>query len=185
MAAGAGLLGDADRIDRGYEISGGAVHDRRLRPIDLDQDVVDPETREGRQKMLDSADAGARGVAEHGAERGLGYIDAFGLEETLASARQSGAKEDNAGIDAGRMKDDLSRRRRVDADAADRHTVAQRGLKPKPHLLFFPGLRPAPICDASHDEERSDPATRCYQKLPIAVRLPPPKSPATAPKAPH
>jgi hypothetical protein len=135
--------------------------------------------------MLDSADAGARGVAEHGAERGLGYIDAFGLEETLASARQSGPKEDNAGIDAGRVKDDLSRRRRVDADAADRHTVAQRGLKPKPHLLFFPGLRPAPICDASHDEERSDPATRCYQKLPIAVRLPPPKSPATAPKAPH
>ena len=170
MAAGAGLLGEADRIDRGDKISRGAVHDRRLRAVDLDQDVVDPETREGGQKMLDGADAGARGVAEHGAERGLRHICALGLEEALASARQSGAKEDDAGVDVGRMKDNLGRRRRVNSDAADRHTVAQRGLKPKPHLLLFPGLRPAPIRGVSHDEERSNSATRRYQKLPIAVR---------------
>ena len=47
VAAGTGLLGDPDQIDRRDEISGRAVHDRGFRPINLDQDVVDPEPREG------------------------------------------------------------------------------------------------------------------------------------------
>ena len=62
-----------------------------------------------------------------------------------------------------RMKGELSRRRRVNADAADRYAVAQRGLKPKPHLILFPGSRPAPICAVSHDKERSDSAAHDYR----------------------
>jgi hypothetical protein len=38
-------------------------------------------------------------------------------------------------------------------NAADRYPVAQGGLKPKPHLLLFPGLRPAPIRGVRRDEE--------------------------------
>ena len=117
-------------------------------------DIVDPETRERGQKVLDGADAGARGVAKRGAERGLRHIAALGLEQPLASAWQSGAQEHHAGVGVGRMKDDLSRRRRVYADTVDGRTVAQRCLKPKPHLQRHPDLRPAldlrrrPRCEA-------------------------------------
>ena len=157
MAARPRLLRNPDQIDRADEIGGGAVHDRRFWPVDLDQDIVNPETRERGQKMFDCADAGAGSIAEHGAELGLRHIGSSGLQETLASARQSGAEEDDAGVDIGRMKDDLSRLPGVYAGAPDRHAIAQRGLKAKPHLQLFPGLRPAPIAGIGLDKERQAP----------------------------
>ena len=133
IAARPALLDDANRIDRSDKVDGGAVHDRRLRPIDLDQDVVNPKPRKRRQEMFDGRDAGARGVADRSAKRGLRHVGALGLEQALASAGQSRAEESDAGVDMGRMKDKLSGRRGVYADALDDHPIAQRCLRPKPH----------------------------------------------------
>ena len=120
--------------------------------------------------MLDGGDAGARGVAERGAERGLRHIGALGLEQTLASARQSGPQKRHAGVDVGGMKDDLSRRRGVYADALDGHTIAQRCLRPKPHQLH-PDFRPALICAVGCDAKR--PELRTASLLKAADRRPP------------
>ena len=59
-----------------------------------------------------------------GAKRGLRHIGALGLEQALAAAGQSGAQEDDAGVDMSRVKDNLGRRRGVYADALDDHTIA-------------------------------------------------------------
>jgi hypothetical protein len=81
------------------------------------------------------------------------------------------------------MKDNLSRRRGVYADALYRHTIAKRCLRPKPHQLH-PGFRPALIRAVDCDAKRTSSTLRCYLKLPIVVRPPPPKSLATAPEKP-
>ena len=84
----------------------------------------------------------------------------------------------------GRMKDNLSRRRGVYADALDDHTIAQCCLKPKPHQLH-PDFRPALICAVELDLKRLKlHIAIATQKLPIVVRPPPPKSLATAPEKP-
>jgi hypothetical protein len=80
----------------------------------------------------------------------------------------------------GGMKNNLSRRRGVDSDTLDSRTVAQRCLKPKPHLQLHPTLIRAVGCDA----KRSSSTLRRYPKLPIAVRPPPPKSLTSAPEKP-
>ena len=64
------------------------------------------------------------GVADRRAKRGLRHIGALGLEQTLASARQSRAQKHDAGVDMGGMKNNLSRRSGVYADALDDHTIA-------------------------------------------------------------
>jgi hypothetical protein len=81
----------------------------------------------------------------------------------------------------GRMKNELSRRRGVYADALDDHPIAQRCLRPKPHQLH-PDFRPALIravgCGVRFPPLR-------YLKLPIVVRPPlPPKSLTPAPEKP-
>jgi hypothetical protein len=84
----------------------------------------------------------------------------------------------------GRMKDNLRRRRGVYADTLDGRAVAQRCLKPKPHLQLHPDLRPALIRVVGGDAKRSHSTPRRYRKLPTAVRPPPPKSLTTAPEKP-
>ena len=111
--------------------------------------------------MLDSRDAGAGGVADRGAKRGLRHIGALGLEQTLASAGQSGAEESDPGVDVGRMKDKLSGRRGVYADALDDYPIAQRCLRPKPHQLH-PDFRPALIRAVGCDVKRPGFPPRCY-----------------------
>jgi hypothetical protein len=81
----------------------------------------------------------------------------------------------------GRMKDKLSRRRGMYADALDAHPIAQRCLRPKPHQLH-PDFRPALIravgCGVRFPPLR-------YLELPIVVRPPlPPKSLTPAPEKP-
>ena len=127
------------------EIGGGAVHDRRLGPVDLDEDIVDLKAGKRGEKVLDRADAGARRIAEHRAKRGMGHVRPFGLEQALAAARQAGAKENDARVDIRGMKDDLSRRRRVDSNAGDRDAIAERRLKAYFHLQLSPGVQPGPI----------------------------------------
>jgi hypothetical protein len=83
----------------------------------------------------------------------------------------------------GRMKNNLSRRRGVYADALDDHPIAQRCLRPKPHQLP-PDVRPALIGAVGCDAKRLSSALHRYSKLPIVVRPPPPKSLATAPEKP-
>ena len=69
----------------------------------------------------------------------------FRLQEAFASAGQSGAEENDAGVDVGRMEGSLGAGAAGRTpDAPDRYAVAQRGLKPKPHLLNFPRLSPGP-----------------------------------------
>ena len=108
---------------------------------------------------------------------------ALGLEQSLASARQSGAEECDARVDMSGMKDDLRRRRGVYPNALDDHTIAQRCLRPKPHQPH-PDFRPALIRAVGCDAKRPSFPPRCYSELPIAVRPPPPKSLATAPEKP-
>src|SRR5262249_24800788 len=105
IAARPALLAQADGIDGPDKVNGGAVHDRRLRPINFDQDIVDPKPGKRRQKMLDRRNAGAGRVADHGAKRRLRHIGALGLEQAFAAAGQSGAQEDNTGVDMGWVKD--------------------------------------------------------------------------------
>jgi hypothetical protein len=81
------------------------------------------------------------------------------------------------------MKNHLSRRRGVDADALNDHTIAQRCLRPKPHQLH-PDFHPALIRAVGCNAKRPCFPPRCYSKLPIVVRPPPPKSLATAPEKP-
>ena len=118
------LLNESRLIDGVDEIGGGAVHDRRLRPVDFDQDVVDLKAGDRGEKMLDRADAYAGFVAENGAERSAGHIGPFGLEKTFATARQTGAQKRHARVDVCGMKNDLSRRSRVYAHAIDPNPVA-------------------------------------------------------------
>jgi hypothetical protein len=84
----------------------------------------------------------------------------------------------------GGMKDNLSRRRGMYSDTLNGRAVAQCCLKPKPHLLFHPDLRPALIRAAGCDAKPSGSTPRRYPKLPIVVRPPPPKSLTTAPEKP-
>src|SRR5271163_4857276 len=133
--------------------------------------------------MLDGRDAGAGGVADRGAKRGLRHVGALGLEQALASAGQSRAQERDPGVDMGWMKDKLSGCSGVDADALDDHPIAQRCLRPKPHQLH-PDFRPALIRAVGCNAKRPGPTPRRYSKLPIVVRPPPPKSLATAPEKP-
>src|SRR6202020_3173489 len=97
------------------------------------------------------------------------------LEQPLASAGQSRAEESDPGVDMGRMKDKLSRRRGVYANALDDHPIAQRCLRPKSHQPH-PDFRPALIRAAGCNAKPLGPTPRRYSKLPIVVRPPPPKS---------
>jgi hypothetical protein len=83
----------------------------------------------------------------------------------------------------GRMKNNLSRRCGVYADALDDHPIAQRCLRPKPHQLP-PDVRPALIRAVGCDAKRPSSALHRYSKLLIVLRPPPPKSLATAPLKP-
>jgi hypothetical protein len=79
------------------------------------------------------------------------------------------------------MKNHLSRRRGVYADALDDHTIAQRCLRPKSHQPH-PDFRPALIRAVGCDAKRPSSTPHRYSKPPIVVRPPPPKSLATAPE---
>ena len=148
MASQARLMDDARLIDRADELGGRAVHDRRFRSVDFDQDVVDLQAGQRREQMLDRADAGARRIAQHRAERGLGHVRPLGFEQPLTAAGQAGAQEDDAGVDVRGMENELSRRRRMDSDAGHLDPAAERLLKAWLHRQLSPGERPAQIGDA-------------------------------------
>jgi hypothetical protein len=74
--------------------------------------------------MFDGRDAGAGGVADRGAKRGLRHVGALGLEQPLASAWQSRAEESDPRVDMSRMKDKLGGRRGMYANALDDHPIA-------------------------------------------------------------
>ena len=134
IAARTRLLSNASLVNRGYELGGGAVHDRRLGSVDLDEDVVDLQAGQGRKKVLNRADAGAGRVAEHRAKFGMGHIGPFRLEQAFAPPRQPGAQKHHARIDISGLEDDLSRRPGMDTHSADRGATAKRRLKAKSHL---------------------------------------------------
>jgi hypothetical protein len=143
MASQARLLDDARLIDRAHELGGRAVHDRGFRSVDFDHYVVDLQAGQRREKMLDRADAGARRIAQHRAERGLGHVRALGFEQALTAARQAGPQEDDAGVDVRRMEDELRRRRRMHSDAGHLDPTAERLLKAWLHRQF-PRRSPGP-----------------------------------------
>src|ERR1700722_16796973 len=64
-ALGRGLLLDAGGLQQEHKRSGAAIHDRHLGAVDLDQGIVDAQTREGREQMLDGRDA-SRAVDQRG-----------------------------------------------------------------------------------------------------------------------
>src|SRR5690242_317383 len=57
-------LGKADFVDRLDEARCAAVHDRHFAAIDLDQGVIDAETAQSGEQVLDRGDRGAVAVAE-------------------------------------------------------------------------------------------------------------------------
>src|SRR5271165_3702013 len=98
--------------------------------------------------MLDRGDAGARRIAKHRTERGLGYVRPLGLKQPLAPARQARTQEDHARVDVRRMENELRRRRRVNSDSGHLGPVAEGLLKAWLHRQLTPGARPALIGDA-------------------------------------
>ena len=62
----------ADLIDRVNERRRAAVHDRHFRPVDLDDGVVDAETRQRGEHMLGGRAERPGGVAEDGGKFGGG-----------------------------------------------------------------------------------------------------------------
>ena len=113
-ANGAEHLDRADRhgkggapgaTDRREEGQGGAVGDRQLGAVDLDQGVVDAGRGERRHQMLDGADPGLgpMGQREHGAETRVGHqIMARGDAGAAVVQRcEVGAGEDDAVIGDG------------------------------------------------------------------------------------
>ena len=124
MASPPWLLDEASLIDCADEIAGGAVHHWRFGPVDFDQQVVDLQTEDRGEKVFDGADSGAGSVAEHSAERGIGHIGPLGLQQAFAPSWQTGAQKHDAGVRVRRMKDELGRRRGMNACASDRDPVA-------------------------------------------------------------
>ena len=103
------MLNPSGLIDRTDEVGGRTVHDRRLGAIDFDENVVDLQAREGRQKVLDRADARAGSIAEHRAKRSMRHVGALRLEQPLATAGQSGSKKHDAGIDVSPGEEQVAR----------------------------------------------------------------------------
>ncbi len=106
ILAAAGLGDETDAFDGGDELGGRAVHDRRLRPVDLDKGVVDAEAGERGHQMLDGGDGRPGAVADHGAERGLADVAPARLDQTVRTVGHAGAQEDDAVIGIGGMDDD-------------------------------------------------------------------------------
>ena len=111
-------LGKADLVDRLDEARGAAVHDRHFGAVDLDQGVVDAETAQRREQMLDRRDRGAVAVAKHGAERHAGHRPLVG-GDLGAIGMTVGEKETYAGIAISRTKSDGDWRSAVDPGAGE------------------------------------------------------------------
>ena len=70
-SGGARPGGAAGGVDRGGEIGGRAVEDRRFGAVELNTGVVDPEAGEGGHQMLDGRDGGSGVVADDGGQAGV------------------------------------------------------------------------------------------------------------------
>ena len=62
-------------LDQLHELPGGAVHDRGLAGVHLDQEVVDPAATEGTEDMLDSVDLGVSLLDGGGAHQVRDQVD--------------------------------------------------------------------------------------------------------------
>ncbi len=117
-AARSGEMADADAVDRLDEGCGRAVHDRHFRPIDFDQAIVDAETAQGGDEMLDGADHVLRAVADDGAKFGHGDFGPVRFDAPAAAIGQAAAQEDKAGMGFGRIEDQADRLAGMNANAS-------------------------------------------------------------------
>ncbi len=109
VPAGDAAADDADGIDRLDKGLGAAVEDRHLGPVDLDEEVVDPEAAQARHQVFDGGDGATLAIADDGAELGRGDFEAARINQTILSARQAGAEENDAMISLGGVEVKIDR----------------------------------------------------------------------------
>ena len=109
---------DARLVDQVDERGGAAVHDRHLGLVQLDADVVDAETDEGRQQMLDRPDR-RRVLGERGGVADAGYPirDGGNLQAVEIEPLETDAVVGGGGLEP---KHDLPPRVETDAGARNR-----------------------------------------------------------------
>ncbi len=108
---------DADGVDGGDEGRRAAVHDRRFRPVDLDQRVVDAKTAQSGQHMFGGGDQRPGFIAEDGGKLGRGYGVHVGGDFALAPTACMGADKTQTGIGVRRVQCQRHRQAGMDADA--------------------------------------------------------------------
>ena len=121
------LLDHAGALDQEHEGLRAAVHDRQLRPAQLDQGIVDLARREGRHQMLDRGDRRAARPAQLGAHGGV--ADLVVARRHRRTVRLIVAHEPDAAVGLGgtQRQRDLGTGVQAGTDTADR--VAQGTLR--------------------------------------------------------
>ena len=98
------LFDGAGTIEQEHEWRGRSVEDRRFRPIDLDQDVVDRAAGERRHQMLDRANPGGRPIKpQHGGKPGIHHM----IETRRNVDSKISAAEDDAVVRWRRLQGDV------------------------------------------------------------------------------
>jgi hypothetical protein len=115
----AGMGGETGAVDQEDERRGGAIEDRNLGAIQLDDRVIHAAAGQGGHDMLDGADAALRRLrqAEGGAEPGIDHVVVARRDVEI----DIGTAETDAGAGGGRMQGEAGALAAVqpDTDAAD------------------------------------------------------------------
>ena len=110
LALGA-TTGAVEKLDEGKTR---AVHDRGFGPVDLDDDIVDAQSRQGRHKMFDGRDDDAGGIGDFSIE--LSADDGVrGHRNAVIAVGDVGADKHHARIDRSRPDGDADMLARVNA----------------------------------------------------------------------
>jgi hypothetical protein len=98
-ALGRILLGDPGRLDQECKRAGAAVHDRHFRGTQINVEIIDAQTGQGRHQVLDGGDPDA--ILDHGGrQRGITDLVRIGLD--FDDGSRSTRRKDDAG--AGRCR---------------------------------------------------------------------------------
>ena len=140
--------GAQDRLD---EAQRAAVHDRHLRPVDVDDRVRHPGAGQRRHHVLDGPDRDPGGVAEQRAEPGVGHEVPAGRNQVVAVADVDPAEADAA---RGRRPEHHAHRPPgMEAHSDERSLALQGGLHVRPQVRKArPGARrPSPAARQCRD----------------------------------
>src|ERR1051325_2354312 len=116
-ALGRGLLDDAGLLDEQHEWRCAAVHDWKLRSVEVDVEVVDAQAAERRHQVLDGVDLGAIAHETRGKAR---LADKVRARRNVDGCSEIDAPKDHAGIRGRRPQGDPDLLSGMQADACSR-----------------------------------------------------------------